>query len=714
MTRYENLRGLAAAICLLFIISADALAQTLSEYEKQVLEIGDRRNSGELKRYLLSTDPKVRERAIHALGNIGDTSSAGMLDFLLAGPFDDYPDESDMRAAAFALGQLPCEESRKFVRLVLDDNSPSVQNSKKFFIDAAGRIGDSTDLLRVCGFAASADTGITRATAMSIARFGLRRIKSQAAIDALRRFAATSGDIKTLQNTAFAFWRAGDRKLLTGAEAEVYSLAESEDAQTRMWGFNGLTRITDKKFLLYTMESFLSEKDWRVRVNMINMFSAFQPDTISDLGNQAITVFRSAFKDENPNVAIQALDVAGRFFPSAKNQTSFPWRDRASAAISEVILNAPENDPAIAGTAATALSLIRKDASEEELFRLFRTVGSYRAKADVLRAFGNFEDPLIYKRVRDTVTAEVARYNQMYPNNDGKMVASDDLALLYLGFVEMIASLDNKMKPEDRKTARLMLLEFSGSKDPAITANTLNALQDSIYLSDRDEIISVMKFDFNDIRNSDNYLLQTLFIDAFKSMGNKETADVIRPLANSSNYDVAAYAAEAVEALTGEKPDLNAGKYYDFDWDFIHSMSDKKKIVLKTTKGDIELELFPGVAPFTVQSFLKLAAKGYFDSTVFHRVVPNFVIQGGDITGTGFGGPDYSIRSEFSPLTYDAGIVGMASAGKDTEGSQFFITHSSAPHLDGKYTIFGHVTGGMKIVDKILVGDLLLSVEFPE
>ena len=92
--------------------------------------------------------------------------------------------------------------------------------------------------------------------------------------------------------------------------------------------------------------------------------------------------------------------------------------------------------------------------------------------------------------------------------------------------------------------------------------------------------------------------------------------------------------------------------------------------------------------------------------------MPNFVIQGGDPTGTGFGGPGYSIRSEFSPLPFDAYTIGMASSGKDTEGSQFFITHSPQPHLDGKYTMFGKVVEGFDVVDKIQIGDVIETITF--
>ncbi len=176
---------------ILTLSAIELFAQNFSPDERKILELQDMRTFGEndeLGKYLLSTNPEVRVRAIYALGNIGDSNSVSKLNYLLAGPFEDYPNENDMRAAAFALGQIPCNESRKFIRLVMEDNSKFGENSKKYFIDALGRIGDSTDLITVSSFANSQDTGITRAVAMSIARFGLRRIKSPAAIEALKNF----------------------------------------------------------------------------------------------------------------------------------------------------------------------------------------------------------------------------------------------------------------------------------------------------------------------------------------------------------------------------------------------------------------------------------------------------------------------------------------------------------------------------------------------
>ena len=127
--------------------------------------------------------------------------------------------------------------------------------------------------------------------------------------------------------------------------------------------------------------------------------------------------------------------------------------------------------------------------------------------------------------------------------------------------------------------------------------------------------------------------------------------------------------------------------------------------IIKTNKGDIHLQLNPAEAPMTVNNFVALARDGFYDGVTFHRVVPNFVVQGGCPRGDGWGDAGYTIRSEFNQHTYDRGFIGIAHDGKDTGGSQFFITHFPQHHLDGRYTIFGRVIKGMDVVDKIEQGD---------
>src|SRR3954447_21695828 len=123
---------------------------------------------------------------------------------------------------------------------------------------------------------------------------------------------------------------------------------------------------------------------------------------------------------------------------------------------------------------------------------------------------------------------------------------------------------------------------------------------------------------------------------------------------------------------------------------------------LQTNHGAIEIELFDGDAPKTVDNFLKLARDGFYNGVIFHRVIPDFMIQGGDPTGTGRGGPGYTFKDEFNNHKVEKGALAMANAGPNTNGSQFFIvTADACPWLDGKHTVFGRVTDGMDVVDAI-------------
>jgi peptidyl-prolyl cis-trans isomerase B (cyclophilin B) len=136
---------------------------------------------------------------------------------------------------------------------------------------------------------------------------------------------------------------------------------------------------------------------------------------------------------------------------------------------------------------------------------------------------------------------------------------------------------------------------------------------------------------------------------------------------------------------------------------------------IKTAKGDMTVEFFDTDAPLTVANFCKLAKSGFYDGLTFHRVLPNFVIQGGCPDGTGGGGPGWNIKCETSGgnQRHDRGVLSMAHAGKDTGGSQFFVCHSreGTAHLDRKHTCFGKVTKGVEVVDKIKAGDKIVSVE---
>lgn len=166
------------------------------------------------------------------------------------------------------------------------------------------------------------------------------------------------------------------------------------------------------------------------------------------------------------------------------------------------------------------------------------------------------------------------------------------------------------------------------------------------------------------------------------------------------------------------KTGTKLGQVLNTDADYRRALSRKNgqvKAVITTEKGTFTVELLPEDAPLTVDNFVKLARSNYFNVLEVHRVVPNFVMQDGDPRGDGNGGPGWSIRCEINMVPYERGAVGMALSGKDTGGSQWFVTHSPQPHLDGGYTVFGRVNEtGMKVVDKIVRGDKIVSIKIVE
>lgn len=141
-------------------------------------------------------------------------------------------------------------------------------------------------------------------------------------------------------------------------------------------------------------------------------------------------------------------------------------------------------------------------------------------------------------------------------------------------------------------------------------------------------------------------------------------------------------------------------------------MATDKNITIHTNKGDIKLTVFASKTPITAASFLNLATNNYYNGIVFHRVIPDFMVQGGDPTGSGCGGPGYKFEDECRPdLKHDVpGVFSMANAGPGTNGSQFFITHVATPWLNGKHTVFGKVTEGQNVVDAIAMGDKIESI----
>jgi cyclophilin family peptidyl-prolyl cis-trans isomerase len=211
------------------------------------------------------------------------------------------------------------------------------------------------------------------------------------------------------------------------------------------------------------------------------------------------------------------------------------------------------------------------------------------------------------------------------------------------------------------------------------------------------------------------YGARTAALDALTAYGAAEAGETLRAALQDKDWAVRVRADELLAALEpgsaprtiAPSPNAPIGRYDDGP---LIAPQNSPHVFIETAYGTIEFELAVLDAPQTCRNFIELAAKGFFNGLEVHRVVANFVVQDGDPRGDGEGGPGYTIRDELNERPYLRGTVGMALEWRDTGGSQFFITHSPQPHLDAKYTAFGHVVNGMDVVDRIKPGDVIQRV----
>jgi len=302
-------------------------------------------------------------------------------------------------------------------------------------------------------------------------------------------------------------------------------------------------------------------------------------------------------------------------------------------------------------------------------------------------------------------------------------------------------------KVESRKAEKALKLMLE-DKDDRVKASAIDGLRNyrisknidiikaALYGS-KDRVVKSLAADV--LGNSENKRAMNILIDFAAKQDSTSDIDVVRALIDAlSNYiDSTDNSQLVVESLTkfldhsnrivrkeayqalGENApvDFNDGEYQiDFsieDLNYLQAMQSEHIIAeISTEKGVIEILLLPGLAPRTVANFLKLAERRFYDGLIFHRVVENFVIQGGCPRGDGWGDPGYMIREEINRLPFKRGVIGMATSGRDTGGSQFFICLTDQPHLDGRYTTFGHIYSVecFDVIDQIEIGDKINSI----
>jgi cyclophilin family peptidyl-prolyl cis-trans isomerase/HEAT repeat protein len=387
---------------------------------------------------------------------------------------------------------------------------------------------------------------------------------------------------------------------------------------------------------------------------------------LSSLGN--------ALDATQTHTVFQSLDAIQGFGPDAKELSSTllamyrksrsPWI-RGKALKAGISID-PEawlplalkevSDPKseVRASAAGALALVPRETEAPLLATLLKESQS-KLLLEILDSLSGWPEEAFTLEIKQSLRALLERKDAAISAS----VASIVERLKWKEFGTSLASAYSGLSKPDLVESKVALLAAMGSLgDPALTPILESALKDT----ERSVVVAA--------------------VDALRESSQKDLSSAIPP--NSKAFPFP-FSSSEVAAAGGTR------------------------VVLKTTRGEIQLRLFKET-PLNAIQFLRLVRRKFYDGLTFHRIVPGFVVQGGDPRGDGFGGPGYLVRDEITPIPHTRGVVGLATSGKDTGGSQFFINLSPNYHLDGRYTAFAEVTKGIEVADRLEVGDKMLSV----
>ncbi|MCX6135840.1 MAG: peptidylprolyl isomerase [Ignavibacteriales bacterium] len=697
------------SIRLLFVmiaLPAMLLAQKLSDAEREILTLQDQRSlgNGKLISYFASPDPRLRMKALIALACIQDTSASAAITSML------NDQDSRVRAAAsFALGQTGPTRYQDSLLSHLAMESDTIVVTR--MMEALGKIGTATALEAVIEFKnAGGSPSLSAAQALSVARFALRGIKNERSIwFCFEQLHRPDADVRW--KALFALWRTAPHGLIDIEIAKRESLltvvSKDPNSDVRL----NLVTMLGRSKSDYAMELVKSiqaddrlNPDWEVEVQLVRAIAAFSASAPEKL-NEVIGYLASP----NDHVKIATLQALSGFSKQAMESAA----DTASLRGELLRLTAVRNPSAdlVRGEAMVALAKLFPEDFSRKNYMSDKDL-SVREKTKVIEALSS---------IPSGRSLSITLFLLDDPNVRVAMAAWDFIRrYLTPSTIEKIRS-DNQEWGDAKQTLYRKTMNALTRKDMAITHLVSNALADTTFFSLfrdprlADSLVLALKDAYVLLSSPDDVEAMQAAAAAMGSMKDPRFVPVLEKSLNDPDKTVAATAAAALRQITkndysGKIPKSTRAMHTDYDWPVLESLSQSARAVIKTNKGTFSIRLLKDDAPFTVLNFVKLARKNFYNGLSFHRVVPNFVVQGGDPRGDGWGGPGYAIRSEFGFASFERGAAGIASAGKDTEGCQFFITHQPTPHLDGRYTVFGRVTDGQDVVDQIQIGDIIQQI----
>jgi cyclophilin family peptidyl-prolyl cis-trans isomerase/HEAT repeat protein len=625
--------------------------------EATILQAEDRRDPGPIRSYLADSDPRTRRRAALALGRIGDLQDVPELGALLHDP-----DPSLRARAAFALGLVGSTTAVEPLLGAVDDPDEDVRQRVAAALTRIQGAGAGAALLPLLSEAEGADAvaalyGAWRLQDPELVVFVLDRAGDPdpeirgAAVYSLMRMVGPPGAGATPVPGGTEF--PGD--LRNQAAARLVEMTGDEDPRIRELAARGLGG-GDLPGAAEALVALLDDPSWGVRVNAARSLGrlgeGFDPEVLRPLladpsANVRLAAVQALASTEGTEALAEKLEgmIVGDELPMRLAAASALAAWEGEDSYPRALAMSGDPDPQVRASAAGILGPIQG--------------GAARA------------------RLREMLT---------------------DPSPLVVG-----AALSALAGRENTDRVALGLVVAQEHEDPVVRAAAVGVLprEDAGIVEPLGAIWSRARDDAqNDARMA--------MARALAEVPGEEAELLLERIAREDpDWRVRREAAAGMTAPLAVGP-LETGRALA-EYEVLVGEGEIREVLLTLDRGTIRLELYPAVAPLTVESFLGLVEAGYFDGITFHRVVPNFVIQGGDPRGDGSGGPGYQIRCEINTLSYERGTVGMALDGKDTGGSQFFITHTPQPHLDGLYTVFGRVADGMNVVDAVVQGDVILE-----